>query len=110
MKIIGKAQGVDLLISATEDEVARLIGYHNAWYANKGQIGRGRIEIGPGLEITVNQMFLRLNAQAEIPEKVATAQKMLRESAELLGLVAPILQEVATGKPQETSCDSTKSS
>jgi len=109
MKIIGKTEGKNLLLSATEDEVARLIGYHSAWYADRGQDGRARISIEPGLDIRINEMYSRLDAQAAIPAKVRAAQKVLIEASEMLGLIAPVLKEVATGV-QETTCDSTKSS
>jgi hypothetical protein len=85
MRIIGESDS-GYVLEASRDEVANLIGYYSKYNYDKG-IATPK----PGDTIKVTEMFQRLYTLARRRGEIKTAQKMLRDAADELELVDPIL-------------------
>ena len=90
MEIIGTSLRETIILTATRDEIANLIGYYYP-----GSDGCPRLDVG--LKIKVSEMYHRLRSLADRKDTVASAAKMLRAYADMLELVPPI--ELEEAKP-----------
>jgi len=93
MKIIGKTEN-GLLISATETEVANLIGFYY-----RGADGCPRLE--PGLEIVIGAMYKQLEDLRVNRKQLGGMAGKLRAIADTLELSDPVLQKLTA--PEETN-------
>jgi len=88
LKIIGKTENNGLLLSASRDEVAHLIGYFSTYSRPVSEL------LEPGKEIKISAMynqFYQLQGKAKELERVAT---QLEAIAALLRVENPIVEEV----------------
>lgn len=85
MKVIGKSKD-GFILQATETEVANLIGY----YSERSD----GFKVKPGDEINVHDMFQTLYQMDSHAKEIELIQRKLREIADNLEPVVPILREV----------------
>lgn len=86
MTIIGKTSESGLLLSATEDEVAQLIGFY-------GKYSDGaHLYLKPGTEIKVSEMFRKLYALASQKKELEEAAAKLRCCADVITLTSPLIE------------------
>lgn len=94
MKIIGTtAEG--LLPSATEDEVANLLGY----YGKYTDEFRGAAK--PGTEIKVAAMYARLRNLDDAQQKLAGAAATLRGVADAIGPIQRVIGGAGIDTPKD---------
>lgn len=93
MKIIGKTEQDGLLLAASEDEVAKLLGFYS-----KYSTGDGMPDLKPGLEINVSVMYRQLKELALAHKKALDVITTLRGLADVLELKCPVIQELSTPK------------
>ncbi len=87
MTIIGKTTN-GFIITAGSDEIANLIGFHYA--SSKSGVESMKV----GAEIKVSAMYQQLYTLNYQKRKLADAQKTLRQTADLLTPVIPIMPEI----------------
>lgn len=90
MKIIGKTEE-GFMLSATEDELAKLLGLSSAYSIED----RSRVLV-PGKKIAVADLYKRLERLGRLPAELTAAQKALRGIADALEIVEPLLVEAAS--------------
>lgn len=86
MKIIGKTQH-NLLLEASADEVARLLGHYYPTSA-----ARGALEIGA--EVKVNEMWTQMYNLSRAQRELRTASQTLHSIANLMLIADPLIQAV----------------
>lgn len=84
MKIIGTSEA-GLLISASEDEIANLIGY----YSKYGDQVRNALRVGT--EIRVSEMFKKLYEMQSMEKELVASAAKLRMCADTITLTAPLI-------------------
>lgn len=95
MKIIGESD-MGFIISADRDEIANLTGYYSQYnYDKEQQLPK------VGDEIRVHEMYRRLYVLAQRRGEIKTAQKMLRDAANELELVDPLIGQTEPEKAKE---------
>ena len=93
MKIIGKLQCDNLLLEASRDDVARLIGYYYG-----GAEGCPPIDVG--MEIDIWEMYRRFYNQEHFKTFLADIQRCVREAMVAATIPCPVLQpKAAEGTP-----------
>lgn len=85
MKIIGKTQQ-GLLLSATKDELANMVGFYYSGL-------QGCPEFNPGVEIELHKMYSQLRSLQQNEKELGAIATKLRMVADLLQLNDPIVQE-----------------
>ena len=93
MKIIGKTDS-GLLLSATETELANLVGFYYS-----GSNGCPKFE--PGMEIVVHQMYNQLRELKSNEVQLAQVATKLRMVADLLQLNDPVMRKMTGGEAVE---------
>lgn len=89
MKIIGKTSENGLLLSATEDEVANLIGYYGK-YSEDAQS-----HLKPGTDIHISEIFKTLYYMSTRKRELEEAAAKLRCCADAITLTCPVVEAVA---------------
>lgn len=74
MKIIGKGNGSDFIVLASERELANIAGYH--YQFPSGQ------RLDAGVEIDVSKLWQALSIERTRPDEVAKLAKSLRDVAD----------------------------
>lgn len=92
MKIIGEGRE-HFIIEVTRRELANLTGYYSEYSYEKDPYPK------VGDTIAVHAMYQRLYTLSRRRGEIKTAQKMLRDAASELELVAPILEATDEEKP-----------
>jgi hypothetical protein len=92
MKIIGKTDE-GFLLSATEDELAHLLGF-NSSYSVEDRTKR----LAPGQRIKVADLYKRLEKLGKLPKELADTAKALRGIADAIDAFEPVLVEAASTK------------
>lgn len=95
MKIIAQVDKNTVLLQASTDEIANLVGYSDSWAA---QNKRGNRDFKVGDEIRVHEMFRRLYALEHRKGELERLAKQLRAQADLLESVEPVIA-AATAEP-----------
>jgi hypothetical protein len=91
MKVIATTR-TGFLLSASDEEIAKLIGYYSA-YAFKSKLGRREV-VEVGDEIKVADMY---NCLSELMGKIKTMEQIrasLRAVAASMEIVDPLLREI----------------
>jgi hypothetical protein len=97
MKIIGKTEE-GILLSATEQEVSQILGFHSAWCAR----GNGALAIGGpadplalGKTVSISDLYQRAKRVGELRAELDKAVAFMRGIAEAVETQAPLLDELA---------------
>ena len=93
MRILGAAANDELLLSASKQEIANLIGY-----GFSGQSGMPPLK--PGLEIRVHAMFEQLRTLKYHEDRLAKVAAELRAYADRLEAVEPVVLAVTQEIPE----------
>lgn len=88
MKIIGVTTN-GFILESSRDEVANLLGFYSG-YSEKAKVG----ELKSGAYIKVAEMYSQLYQLAGAKKKIVEAQKQLREVADRLDPLVPIIPVV----------------
>ncbi len=89
MKVIGKSKD-GYIFEASNYEIANLIGYY-ALYDYKNNLGEG-LKVGD--EIQISKMYRQLQQLAEHQREIESVIETLKETAETLTLVPPVLNHI----------------
>lgn len=95
MKIIGETADKGLLLSASKDEVANLLGFYSEYSGREGMP-----DLKPGLVIKINAMYKQLRELATAHQKALETIAVLRGLADVLEIKCPVIQEISTPKDQ----------
>lgn len=103
MKIIGRTDK-EFIITAHEDEIAKLIGYHyeSAMPARKNPNYGCREKLMIGDEIKVAEMFQHLSSLQSAGRDIAAVVAKLRTAADLLETLPDPVTEVKVQPDPET--------
>lgn len=87
MEIIGVRGREILLLEASRDEIAKLIGYY---YAHEDACPK----LEPGMQITISDMYSQLYRLARAQKEIETASKTLHSVANLVLIMDPLIDKV----------------
>lgn len=91
MEIIGIRGRETLLLEASRDEIAKLIGYY---YATQDDCPK----LEPGMQIAVSDMYHQLYHLARAQKEIETASKTLHSVANLVLIMNPLVEKVIKGE------------
>jgi hypothetical protein len=97
MKIIGTVGGNDMLVQASRDELANLLGhYYSSQAASYLRVGA---------EIRVSDMYRQLRKLADAQRELKAASQTLHSVANLVLIADPLIQAVVEPETREPKKD-----
>lgn len=95
MRIVGQASGDKLLLEATPDEIANLLGFY---YSGDEDLRKAGFKIGPGMEFKVSAEYQKVYWLRQRNREFEGLIQRLRETADAIECSRPAFDVVA-GEP-----------